>query len=79
MDIQTEFPSFSPRVSHGVVRRQCGHDGFWKRDKSGEVWRDMTQCEDEKEVTSQEVEPPRWGSKYQVFLRTVIPLMICDQ
>lgn len=47
---------FSPSVSHGVVRRQCGLDGLWKRDESGHVWRDLTQCEEEKEVTSQEVE-----------------------
>lgn len=38
------------------MRRQCGLDGLWKRDESGHVWRDMTQCEEEKEVTSQEVE-----------------------
>lgn len=45
----------SPPVSQGVVRRQCGSDGLWEREDSGQVWRDMTQCEEEKEVTSQEV------------------------
>lgn len=47
---------FLPSVSHGVVRRQCGPDGLWERDDSGQVWRDMAQCEEEKEVISQEVE-----------------------
>lgn len=44
-----------PPVTQGVVRRRCGSDGLWERDGSGHVWRDMTQCEEEKEVTSQEV------------------------
>uniref|UniRef100_A0A671WTU9 Glucagon receptor b n=1 Tax=Sparus aurata TaxID=8175 RepID=A0A671WTU9_SPAAU len=43
------------KVSHGVVLRRCGSDGLWERDDSGQVWRDLTQCEEEKEVTSQEV------------------------
>lgn len=44
-------------VSKGVVRRQCGADGVWAREEDGQVWRDMTQCEEEKEVASQEVRP----------------------
>uniref|UniRef100_A0A3P8SCN3 Gastric inhibitory polypeptide receptor n=1 Tax=Amphiprion percula TaxID=161767 RepID=A0A3P8SCN3_AMPPE len=43
------------KVSQGVVRRRCGSDGLWEREQSGQVWRDMTQCEEEKEVVSQEV------------------------
>jgi len=42
-------------VSKGVVRRQCGSDGLWERDDSGVVWRDKSQCEEEKEVASREV------------------------
>ncbi len=38
------------------MRRRCGSDGLWERDDSGQVWRDMTQCEEEKEVASQEVQ-----------------------
>lgn len=51
----TKGLNVSHPVSHGVVRRRCGTDGFWVRDDSGQVWRDMTQCEEEEEVTSQEV------------------------
>lgn len=47
---------FYPPVSQGVVRRRCGSNGFWETEDSGQVWRDMTQCEEEKEVTNQEVE-----------------------
>uniref|UniRef100_A0A3Q1BTH1 Glucagon receptor-like n=1 Tax=Amphiprion ocellaris TaxID=80972 RepID=A0A3Q1BTH1_AMPOC len=43
------------KVSQGVVRRRCGSDGLWEREQSGQVWRDMTQCEEEKEVISQEL------------------------
>ncbi|TMS22208.1 WD repeat-containing protein 90 [Larimichthys crocea] len=38
----------------GVVRRRCSVDGHWEIEDSGQVWRDKTQCEEEKEVTSQE-------------------------
>ncbi|XP_067432953.1 glucagon receptor-like [Thunnus thynnus] len=53
------------KVSHGVVRRRCGTDGFWVRDDSGHVWRDMTQCEEEEEVTSQEL----WFKQLMVSFR----------
>ncbi|XP_028264571.1 glucagon receptor-like [Parambassis ranga] len=43
------------KVSHGVVRRKCGSDGQWEREKSGQVWRDMTQCQEENEVASKEL------------------------
>lgn len=42
-------------VSQGVVRRRCGSDGHWVEEEDGEVWRDMSQCEEEQEITSQEV------------------------
>ncbi|TKS89948.1 WD repeat-containing protein 90 [Collichthys lucidus] len=42
------------KVSQGVVRRRCSVDGHWETEDSGQVWRDRTQCEEEKEVTSQE-------------------------
>ncbi|KAF3853464.1 hypothetical protein F7725_014152 [Dissostichus mawsoni] len=38
------------KVSQGAVRRLCGSDGLWERGDNGQVWRDMTQCEEE-EVT----------------------------
>lgn len=54
----------SPLVSHGVVRRRCGSDGHWEKESNGQVWRDMTQCEEEKEVVSQEVWQPTQVSSY---------------
>lgn len=45
-----------PAVLQGVVLRRCGWDGLWERDDSGHVWRDKSQCEEEEEVTSQEVQ-----------------------
>ncbi|KAM8729385.1 glucagon receptor-like [Acanthopagrus schlegelii] len=55
------------KVSHSVVLRRCGSDGLWERDDSGQVWRDMTQCEEEKEVTSQEL----WFKQMMVSFRTL--------
>ncbi|CAL8285131.1 unnamed protein product [Merluccius merluccius] len=51
-------PSYLPwfhKVSQGVVRRVCNSDGRWLQE-GGHVWRDMSQCQEEQEVTSQE----RW-------------------
>ncbi|KAM9716314.1 glucagon receptor-like [Menidia menidia] len=53
------------KVSQGVVRRLCGSDGLWARDDSGMVWRDKSQCEEEKEVVSQEL----WFEKLMVSFR----------
>ncbi|XP_051795608.1 glucagon receptor-like isoform X1 [Acanthochromis polyacanthus] len=53
------------KVSQGVVRRRCGSDGLWEREQSGQVWRDMTQCEEEKEVASQEL----WFKQLMVTFR----------
>ncbi|XP_041819328.1 glucagon receptor-like [Chelmon rostratus] len=53
------------KVSQGVVRRRCGSDGLWEREDSGQVWRDMTQCEEEEEVTSQEL----WFKQLMVSFR----------
>uniref|UniRef100_A0A668RZU9 Gastric inhibitory polypeptide receptor n=1 Tax=Oreochromis aureus TaxID=47969 RepID=A0A668RZU9_OREAU len=56
--INISCPFYLPwydKVSQGVVRRRCGYDGHWEREDNGQVWRDMTQCEEEKEVASQEV------------------------
>ncbi|KAI3365641.1 hypothetical protein L3Q82_010722 [Scortum barcoo] len=55
------------KVSQGVVRRRCGPDGLWEGDDSGQVWRDMTQCEEEKEVTSQEL----WFKQLMVSFRMI--------
>ncbi|XP_061611570.1 glucagon receptor-like [Phyllopteryx taeniolatus] len=54
-------------VSHGVVQRQCGTDGLWERDDDGHVWRDKSQCEEDKEVTSQEM----WIQKMMLSFRTL--------
>lgn len=54
-ELMTKELNVSHTVSSGVVRRRCGTDGLWDREDNGQVWRDMTQCEEEKEVTSQEV------------------------
>uniref|UniRef100_A0A8C8DLE4 Glucagon receptor n=1 Tax=Oryzias sinensis TaxID=183150 RepID=A0A8C8DLE4_9TELE len=40
------------KVSKGVVSRLCGFNGQWVKDGSGQVWRDLSQCEEEKEVAS---------------------------
>ncbi|XP_039472619.1 glucagon receptor-like [Oreochromis aureus] len=56
--INISCPFYLPwydKVSQGVVRRRCGYDGHWEREDNGQVWRDMTQCEEEKEVASQEL------------------------
>ncbi|XP_042364489.1 glucagon receptor-like [Plectropomus leopardus] len=53
------------KVSQGVVRRLCGSDGLWVRGHNGQVWRDMTECEEEKEVTSQEL----WFKELMVSFR----------
>uniref|UniRef100_A0A3Q3AJQ3 Glucagon receptor-like n=1 Tax=Kryptolebias marmoratus TaxID=37003 RepID=A0A3Q3AJQ3_KRYMA len=31
------------KVSQGSVRRQCGAEGLWQRDDSGQVWRDRSE------------------------------------
>uniref|UniRef100_A0A3Q1IMQ7 Glucagon receptor-like n=1 Tax=Anabas testudineus TaxID=64144 RepID=A0A3Q1IMQ7_ANATE len=53
------------KVSQGVVRQRCGFDGLWEKEDSGQVWRDMTQCEEEKEITSQEL----WFKQLMVSFR----------
>ncbi|XP_061564088.1 glucagon receptor-like [Cololabis saira] len=55
------------KVSKGVVRRRCGFDGLWEREDNGQVWRDMSQCKEEKEVTSQEL----WFKQLLVSFRTL--------
>uniref|UniRef100_A0A672FUF9 Glucagon receptor n=1 Tax=Salarias fasciatus TaxID=181472 RepID=A0A672FUF9_SALFA len=37
------------KVAQGVVRRRCGPDGLWETEENGQVWRDKSQCEEEKE------------------------------
>ncbi|KAM7381806.1 hypothetical protein PAMA_012589 [Pampus argenteus] len=66
--VNVSCPFYLPwyyKVSQGVVRRRCGADGFWETEDSGKVWRDMTQCEEEKEVTSQEL----WLKQLMVSFR----------
>ncbi|XP_074477010.1 glucagon receptor-like [Sebastes fasciatus] len=53
------------KVSRGVVRRLCGPDGLWEREDNGQVWRDKSQCEEEKEVKSQEL----WFKQLMVSFR----------
>nr|XP_029484612.1 glucagon receptor-like [Oncorhynchus nerka] len=52
-------------VSQGVVLRRCGSDGHWVEEEDGEVWRDMSQCEEEQEITSQEL----WFKQLMVSFR----------
>ncbi|CAJ1080872.1 glucagon-like peptide 1 receptor [Xyrichtys novacula] len=66
--INISCPFYLPwydKVSQGVVQRRCGSDGLWERDQHGQVWRDMTQCEEEKEVMSQEL----WFKQLMVSFR----------
>lgn len=55
MEKDSLVPTVSSPVSQGVVTRRCNSGGFWEKDDNGQVWRDMSQCEEEKEVASQEV------------------------
>ncbi|XP_068161697.1 glucagon receptor-like isoform X2 [Antennarius striatus] len=43
------------RVYQGVVRQHCNANGLWQREDNGQVWRDMTQCEEEEEVATQDM------------------------
>lgn len=42
-------------VKHGLVSRRCGTDGQWVTVNGSQPWRDYSQCEDELEVTAEEV------------------------
>ncbi|MBN3320098.1 GLR protein, partial [Atractosteus spatula] len=56
--VNVSCPSYLPwfeKVRLGVVRRRCGPEGQWVSQDGGQPWRDDSQCEDEKEVTSEEV------------------------
>ncbi|XP_054625431.1 glucagon receptor-like isoform X2 [Dunckerocampus dactyliophorus] len=68
--INISCPFYLPwydKVSHGVVRQRCGTDGLWELEDNGHVWRDKSECEEEKEVTSQEM----WFKKMMVSFRTL--------
>ncbi|XP_053550168.1 glucagon receptor-like [Bombina bombina] len=56
--INVSCPYYLPwfqKVSHGLVSRRCGHDGHWVTVNGTEPWRDSSQCDDEMEVTQDEV------------------------
>ncbi|KAJ7984500.1 hypothetical protein DPEC_G00355460 [Dallia pectoralis] len=68
--VNVSCPSYLPWfdiVSHGIVLRQCGSDGHWVEVENGEVWRDMSQCEEEPEVEFQE----RWFKELMVSFKTL--------
>lgn len=44
-------------MKHGLVSRRCGPDGQWVTVNGSQPWRDYSQCEDELEVTAEEVRP----------------------
>ncbi|CAH2307563.1 glucagon receptor-like [Pelobates cultripes] len=46
------------KVSHGLVLRRCGLDGNWVAVNGTHPWRDSSQCEDDYEVTRDEVVSP---------------------
>lgn len=48
---------FLSAVKHGLVSRRCGPDGQWVTVNGSQPWRDYSQCEDELEVTAEEVRP----------------------
>lgn len=54
---------FVSTVKHGLVSRRCGTDGQWVTVNGSQPWRDYSQCEDELEVTAEEVGPwlGPWG------------------
>ncbi|XP_046888639.1 glucagon receptor-like [Hypomesus transpacificus] len=68
--INVSCPSYLPwfdKVSHGMVLRQCGVNGRWVLNEDGQVWRDMSQCEDEPDVTSYEL----WFKQLMVSFKTL--------
>ncbi|XP_061911894.1 glucagon receptor-like [Entelurus aequoreus] len=68
--INISCPFYLPwydKVSHGVVYQRCGTDGLWELEENGHVWRDKSECEEEKEVTTQEL----WYKKMMVSFRTL--------
>ncbi|XP_075035506.1 glucagon receptor-like [Mixophyes fleayi] len=44
------------KVKHGLVSRRCGLDGHWEMVNGTRPWMNASQCEEEMEVTSDEVE-----------------------
>ncbi|XP_030626043.1 glucagon receptor-like [Chanos chanos] len=56
--VNVSCPSYLPwinKVYQGVVRRRCGLDGQWAQEENGQIWRDISQCEEEEEITTQEL------------------------
>ncbi|XP_056391080.1 glucagon receptor-like isoform X2 [Hyla sarda] len=43
------------KVKHGQVSRRCGLDGLWVMINGTQPWRNSSQCEDEMEMTKEEV------------------------
>ncbi|KAM4697736.1 glucagon receptor-like [Rhinophrynus dorsalis] len=43
------------KVRHGLVSRRCGLDGLWVMGNGTQTWRNASQCEDDMEVTRNEV------------------------
>ncbi|XP_038007480.1 uncharacterized protein LOC119707063 isoform X3 [Motacilla alba alba] len=59
--VNVSCPFYLPwfeKVKHGLVSRRCGTDGQWVTVNGSQPWRDYSQCEDELEVTAEEV--GRW-------------------
>ncbi|XP_034147986.1 glucagon receptor isoform X2 [Esox lucius] len=68
--VNVSCPSYLPwfdKVSQGLVFRRCGSDGHWVEVEDGEVWRDISQCEEEPEVEFQE----RWFKELMVSFKTL--------
>ncbi|XP_012718487.2 glucagon receptor [Fundulus heteroclitus] len=68
--VNVSCPFYLPwfdKVSQGFVRRRCGSNGLWETDESGHVWRDISECEEETEVVSQEL----WLKRLMVGFRTL--------
>ncbi|KAJ7305742.1 hypothetical protein JRQ81_010108 [Phrynocephalus forsythii] len=48
--ISVSCPFYLPwyeQVKHGMVKRKCGLDGHWELLNGTEIWRDLSQCEEE--------------------------------
>ncbi|KAM3916350.1 glucagon receptor-like [Leptodactylus fuscus] len=43
------------KVKHGQVYRRCGLDGYWVMINGTQPWRNSSQCDDEMEMTKEEV------------------------
>ncbi|MBN3306409.1 GLR protein, partial [Amia calva] len=68
--VNVSCPSYLPwfdKVRRGVASRRCGPDGQWVGQDGGLPWRDLTQCQEEKEVTTKVI----WHKQLMVSFKVI--------